>query len=162
MIKINQSKIVINNLNELEKLSKEYTELSYKLQEMDSKLKNEILLIKNKYQQKIDNLSQILKIIELSIFDYLYSQKSELFSQKQSLDLKYAKVGFRKSSELRIPEEQELITRLKSLGKYSLITYSESIKKSSFTTLSEIELDLLGVEKIYKELPFIIPRISIK
>ncbi|MGL4393982.1 MAG: host-nuclease inhibitor Gam family protein [Brevinema sp.] len=153
----------INNLKDLEINAQEFAEKSYQRSLLESELHQEILSLKKKYHQKIDPLSEILVKIEFNIFNYLQNHKNTLFDKKQSLTLPYAKLGFRKSSELILPNDQdELLTRIKSLGKQYLITQSESIKKSSLQHLSDLDLELLGINKIQKETPFITPIISTK
>lgn len=156
-------RIDINNLDDLSKSSQQYTEIYYQLEELQSKLNHEIFLVKEKYTSKIESLSEILKKIETSIFEYIKINKESIFKDSKSINLPYAKIGIRKSSQIHLPEDhQELITKLKALGKNYLISYSETLKKSSFASFSDLELELLNISRTYSETPFIIPSISLK
>ncbi|MGL4676482.1 MAG: host-nuclease inhibitor Gam family protein [Brevinema sp.] len=89
---------------------------------------------------------------------YVTENKDSLITEpKRSFELPLLTLGFRKSSEVSIPNAKmsSILEALKNQGRYECIDTKETVKKSALSTWSNEALSEIGVSRKEKDTFFI-------
>lgn len=144
----------ITNLEELKESSTQYAKYSRDFTQSEVEMNKEIDKIKSKYDMKNASNKAMLTALSTMIKGYVTENKEILITDpKKSMDLPLVIIGFRKSSEISIPNTKMsyILATLKSLGRYECIDVKETVKKSALTSWSNEALAEIGVSKKEKD-----------
>ena len=138
-------------LEDIQELSDIYGKKARKLQDKLNEMEKNLAAIRKSYQSEINELSEetanAQKAVELAIADNM-----NLFQKRKTYNANGVKFGISKSRDsFEIPNEEITIQEIKDLlGERAsiVIKTKESILKSTLGSLSNYELDLVGITKI--------------
>ncbi|MGL4388303.1 MAG: host-nuclease inhibitor Gam family protein [Brevinema sp.] len=148
----------ITSMEDLKEASSNYAKLSRDLELSEIEMNKEIDKIKNRYDIKNAGNKAKQSSLKTIINGYMNENKDTLITeQKRSIDLPLAIIGYRKSSEVSVPNAKmaSILEALKNQGRYEYIETKETVKKSALSGWSNEALAEIGVSRKEKDVFFI-------
>lgn len=144
----------ITNIEELKEASSNYAKVSRELELSEIEMNKEIDKIKNRFDIKNAGSKAVRTSLATIIQGYVNENKSSLIQDpKRSLELPLVTLGYRKSSEISVPNAKmaSILELLKNQGRYECIDVKETVKKSALTGWSNEALSEIGVSRKEKD-----------
>lgn len=144
----------ITNIEELKESSCQYAKLCRESEQSEIEMNKEIDKIKNRYDIKNSPNKATQRALKTLIESYVNENKESLIiDPKRSIDLPLVTLGFRKSSEISVPNAKmsSILESLKNQGRYECIDVKETVKKSTLSGWSKEALAEIGVSRKEKD-----------
>ncbi|MCI0450506.1 MAG: hypothetical protein L0Y79_12125 [Chlorobi bacterium] len=138
----------MSNLNEIETLTKEFSEASDSLTLLKKELGSEIETAKSKYFKKIKDLAEVV-VLKKSELEQAIISGRHLFIKPKTLVISGVKVGFQKTKDKIVWDDEEHVAYLieKVMGKGTaemLVKTEKKPIKESLMKLGEDELSKIA------------------
>lgn len=138
----------------------EFAKLSLRLTEIDVKAGQDAVALKEKYEELRAPVESRLDELTAGLKGFSLLNRATVFGSKQSVELAFGKLEFRKSSsteQIRGIKAEVTLEKVKQLGFKEAITVSESLNTKVMLDWTNERLALVGRHKVEKEAFRVVP-----
>lgn len=144
----------IRNMEELKEATNVYAGIERELARQEALMNKELDEIKRKYDIKNAQARANREALKTIIQGYTDKNKDVLITDdKRSIDMPLAVIGYRKSSEVSIPNAKmaAIIEALEERGHYECVETKKTVKKSALSSWSNEALAEIGLSRKEKD-----------
>lgn len=144
----------ISSMEELKEATNIYAEIERELAKQEALMNKELDEIKRRFDVKNAQAKANREALKTIIQGYADENKDALITDdKRSLDMPLAVIGYRKSSEVSVPNAKmaAIIEALESMGRMECIDIKKTVNKTSLKSWSDEALSKLGVSRKEKD-----------
>jgi phage host-nuclease inhibitor protein Gam len=146
----------LKSWDEVDDKLKRIGELGLRLEEMERSMNTTITGIKEGTKASAKPLLEEQERLSHLVREYA-EENAAAFGKRKSLDLTHGKVGWRKSTSLKIKRVADTLTALKAQGMSQYIRAKESVDKEGLRDLGDHVLTMLGVQRKVDDVFFLEP-----
>lgn len=144
----------IRNMEELKEATNAYAEIERELARQEALMNKELDEIKRRFDVKNAQAKANREALKTIIQGYADENKDALITDdKRSLDMPLAVIGYRKSSEVSVPNAKmaAIIEALEGMGRMECIDIKKTVKKSALSSWSNEALAEIGLSRKEKD-----------
>lgn len=144
----------IGNMEDLKEATNIYAEIERELARQEALMNKELDEIKRKFDVKNAQAKANREALKTIIQGYADENKDALITDdKRSIDMPLAVIGYRKSSEVSVPNAKmaAIIQALEERGNYECVETKKTVKKSALSSWSSEALAEIGLSRKEKD-----------